>query len=272
MIRATVYFLCIFVISSVTASATTLLDEGFDDMYNRSFTGAHRAFEGWEKLHPDDPEGPVFDAAAYLFSEFDRLRILQSQFFVDNHAYSQLEKQKAKPSPEIKQQFDGALARGEKLATERLKTSPKDEGALFSNVLRLGLHSNYLALIQKQDLPALSEIKGSTQLAEELIQLHPSCYDAYIAIGIENYLLSLKPAPLRWLLQVGGAQVNKQLGIEKLRLTAEKGHYLQPYAELLLAVAALRDKNDSDARRYLTDLTKRFPDNELYRTELQKIP
>ncbi len=258
-----------FVALGAQAHGAELLDQGFYHMYDLSFAAAHQQFQDWEKLHPNDPEGPVFDAAAYLFSEFDHLRILQSQFFVDDKGYSELQKQTT--NPEVQQKFERALAKSKTLAAACLKKSPADESALFANVLRLGLESNYLALIQKRDFQALSEIKRSTQLAEELIRLHPDCYDAYIAAGIENYLLSLKPAPVRWLLQVGGAQTNKQLGLDKLRLTAEKGHYLQPYAELLLAVAALRDKNSSDARRYLADLAARFPNNELYRAELNKI-
>ena len=44
--------------------------------------------------------------------------------------------------------------------------------------------------------------------------------------GVENYLFSLKPAPVRWFLQIGGAETDRDRGIEDLRLTAEKGHYL----------------------------------------------
>ncbi len=51
-------------------------------MYNLQFADAHRTFLEWEKSHPSDPIGPASNAAAYLFSEFDRLHVLQSEFFV----------------------------------------------------------------------------------------------------------------------------------------------------------------------------------------------
>ncbi len=35
-----------------------------------------------------------------------------------------------------------------------------------------------------------------------------------------------------------GAQTDKESGLAKLKIAAEKGHYLLPYARLLLAVAA----------------------------------
>ena len=59
--------------ASVSVASPTLLDEGYRHMYNLRFGDAHRVFQQWEAAHPDDPMGPVSDAAAYLFSEFDRL-------------------------------------------------------------------------------------------------------------------------------------------------------------------------------------------------------
>jgi hypothetical protein len=76
---------------------------------------------------------------------------------------------------------------------------------------------------------------------------------------------------VRWLLRLGGAQTDKQDGLSKLRLTAEKGHYLAPYARLLLAVAALRDRDRGQARSLLAGLAQEFPSNQLYQNELARI-
>lgn len=55
-------------------------------MYNLQFEEAHRSFARWQTLRPEDALGPASDAAAYLFSKFDRLHILQSEFFTqDDH-------------------------------------------------------------------------------------------------------------------------------------------------------------------------------------------
>jgi hypothetical protein len=69
-------------------------------------------------------------------------------------------------------------------------------------------------------------MKAARMLAEQLLAVHPEYYDAWIAVGVENYMLSVKPAPLRWLLRLNGGQADRTLGIDKLRLTAERGHYL----------------------------------------------
>ena len=69
----------------------------------------------------------------------------------------------------------------------------------------------------------------------------------------------MKPAPVRWVLRLYGAETDKESGMQKLQLTATKGHYLLPFARLLLAVAALRDNQRSDARELLSVLAQEFP-------------
>ena len=56
-----------------------------------------------------------------------------------------------------------------------------------------------------------------------------------------------------------------------MRLTAEKWRYLAPFAKLLLAVAALRDKDTAHAKELLAGLTRDYPHNPLYRQELARI-
>jgi hypothetical protein len=114
-------------------------------------------------------------------------------------------------------------------------------------------------------------VKTGRAIAERLLTIDPTYYDAHLAVGVENYMLSLKPAPVRWFLQLAGAQTDRTLGVERLTLTAEKGHYLKPYARLLLAVDALRRKDTGKAREILMGLSEQFPHNRLYVEELARL-
>jgi hypothetical protein len=128
-----------------------------------------------------------------------------------------------------------------------------------------------MALIETRYAASFQEMKASRVLAERLLAAHPDMYDAWIAIGVENYMLSVKPLPVRWLLRLAGGETDKAVGIEKLKLTAEKGHYLAPFAKLLLAVAALRDHNTLRARTLLEGLVRDYPHNPLYAEELARL-
>lgn len=245
--------------------AATLLERGYAEMYNLQFKEAHESFRQWQELHPEDPMGPVSDAAAYLFSEFDRLHILQSEFFTHDQHF--ITDHKLLPDPALKKSFQAAIQSSRSLAARR----PNDKDALFATILCSGLESDYTALIEKRYGASLQQMKTGRAMAERLLAQDPTYYDAWIAVGVENYMLSVKPAPVRWILRLGGAQTDRAFGLEKLKLTAEKGHYLAPFAKLLLAVAALRDQDTESARVLLAGLTREYPHNPLYRQELGRM-
>lgn len=238
-------------------------------MYNLQFTEAHKTLAEYIRQQPDDPMGPVADGAAYLYSEFDRLRILQSELFTQTQKYIELNKPQA--DPKVKSAFNSSLEKGRQLIEKALQRKPGDGNAMFAATIRLGLRADYFAMIERRDLAALDEVKQSRIISEQLLAKFPDYYDAYISVGVENYLLSLRAAPVRWLLKFGGAQTDRQTGLDKLRLTAEKGHYLLPYAKLILAVADIRDNDPARARQKLEWLVNEFPQNRLYREELAKL-
>jgi hypothetical protein len=246
-----------------------VIDRGFRQMYNLDFDDAHKTFAQWERDHPEDPLGPVSNAAAFLFAEFDRLNILHSEFFVDNGMFHR--RPKVTPDVEVRMAFDQELEKSGKLSDAILAGKPEDADALFARILTLGLRADYEALIERRDFDALRVIKDSRATAEKLLAIQPNYYDAYLAVGVENYLFSLKPAPVRWILQASGGETDRDKGVQDLRLTAEKGQYLSPYARLLLAVAALRNKDLPKARDLLGALAREFPHNRLYAQELAQL-
>ncbi len=268
MSRPLLLFTAIALASSLPANVPPL-DEAYRQMYNLQFEQVRRTLRQYEQVRPDDPMGPVSEAAAYLFSEFARLHILEAEFFTDDSHFHTT--RKLDPDPVVKQKFEAAIQKAQQLTAQALKKSPDDKDAQFADVLRMGLHSDYLALVEKKYVAALAEMKQGRAVAEALLAKDPTYYDAYLAIGAENYILSQKPAPVRWILHVTGSATDKAEGIAKLRLTAEKGHYLLPYARLLLAVAALRDKDTNQARRILQDLAREFPSNPLYGEQLARL-
>jgi hypothetical protein len=252
--------------ATIGRSEPTLLDQGYRHMYNLEFAEAHQSFREWERQKPDDPMGPVSDAAAYLFSEFDRLHVLQSEFFThDQHFVTD---HKLLPDSELKREFLAALQASRGLAAS---APPGDHNAMFAAILTNGLEADYAALIEKRYGASFQKMKAGRALAERLLAADPSCYDAWIAVGVENYMLSVKPAAVRWLLRIGGGQTDRALGIEKLKLTAEKGHYLAPFAQMMLAVAALRDNNPRQAKGLLLALASQYPRNPLYRQEIARL-
>jgi hypothetical protein len=245
------------------------VESGFRQMYNLDFGEAHKTFAAWERDHPKDPMGTVSNAAAYLFAEFDRLNILHSEFFVEDSMFRHRPKVTADPA--VRKAFDDEISKTQQLSDAILASSPRDTDAMFVKIMALGLRADFVALIDRHYLDSLNVLKSSRATAEQLLKIEPAYYDAYLAVGVENYMLSLKAAPIRWFLQLNGAETDRDRGIQNLRLTADKGHYLSPYARLLLAVAALRNKDKAQARDILGKLVSEFPRNRLYSEELARL-
>jgi hypothetical protein len=251
------------------AGSPTLLELGYRQMYNLEFDAAHATFAEHERRHPDDAMGPASDAAAYLFAEFDRLHILQSEFFMHDDNFRR--ERHLTPDATTARRFQQQIARAQQLATQRLAQAPKDTNAMLAMMLSQGLRSDYEGLIEERYITSLATTRKSRLTAEQLLALDPNCYDAWTAIGVENYILSQKPMPVRWILQMMGNATDRDYGIQKTRLTAERGHYLKPFAQLLLAVAAMRSKDYTEAERLLRGLNAEYPHNHLYSEELARI-
>jgi hypothetical protein len=253
------------------AARADLLDQGYSAMYNLNFDAAHRSFAGWARAHPNDPMGPASDAAAFLFFEFDRMNILRSEFLTDDK--KMLGGKRIVPDANTKRAFAQDLQKSAELSKALLArgSNADTEKALLSSVLCIALQANYDALIEKRPWQALNEVKEARVRADALVAKYPGSVDAYLAVGVENYLLSQKAAPLRMFLRMAGAQTDKQAGLAKLRIVAAQGHYFKPYAKILLAIAALRDGRKDEAKGLLTELSAQFPANGLFRDELKKL-
>ena len=247
----------------------TALYGGWLKMYDLKFDDAHQNFAAWKHDHPEDSLGPASNAAAYLFSELARLGALESELFVDDSRFRN--RPKLTPDRSKGAMFVAEIAEAERLADISLQKSAVDPNALFVKSLTLGLRADYAGLIEKRSFAALDYTKQGRTFADKLLAADPQAFDAYLGPGLENYLLSLKPAPLRVLLRMTGSNVDREKGVAEIRQTAQHGYYLEPFAKLLLAVAALRDNNPSGARQLLEELHRRFPDNELYFREMNRI-
>jgi hypothetical protein len=245
------------------------LDRGFQLLYNLDFEQAHGIFLQWEQSHPDDPMGPTCDAAGLLFSEFHRLGVLEGQFLVDDKKFEN--RPKLDPDPAIRGRFDAEVQKAQEAARARLVTNPRDENALFALTLTNGLEADYAALIEKRNLASLHYTKESTAWAERTLAVNPDCYDAHIASGISKYIIGSMAAPVRWLVRLGGVSGDREAGIKELKVVASRGHYLAPFANILLAIAYVRDHDNRRAKELLASLRDQFPANPLFAKEIARL-
>jgi tetratricopeptide (TPR) repeat protein len=244
------------------------LSAGFDLLYRQRFAEAREAFASWESRNPQEPFGQVAIAAGYLFEELSRQGVLTSDFFLNEQRF--LHGIEGSPDSDRMSHFRDAIARACELARERQKTNPKDGEALLALTLAAGMESDAESILQKRHLAGLKSMKKANGYAKELLAQYPDATDAYVATGIANYVIGSQSGGTRFALWFGGIHGDKKLGMEQVARTVENGRYLQPFAKIILALAARREKQDTLAQRLFRELTKQYPDNEQFASEYAK--
>lgn len=256
---------------SVESPAFTTVSElsaGFDLLYEQKFAEAREVFASWESRNPMQPFGAVAVAASYLFEELYNQGVLTSDFFLDEKKF--LHGIDGKPDSERMSHFREALAQAQQLARDRQKASPNDGEALFALTLSAGMESDSLSILEKKHLESLKRLKEANKYAKQLLAQHPDAADAYIAPGIANYVVGSLNSGSRLALWFGGIRGDKKLGMEQVAKTAENGRYLQPFAKIILALAARREHQTGVAQGLLHELKEKYPDSELFASEYAK--
>lgn len=245
------------------------LTDGFRLLYEQKFPEGREKFTEWASQHPEDPFGYVAVAASYLFEEFYRQGVLTSDFFLDNNKF--LKGIDGKPDPVRMKNFLEATGRARELAKSRLKDNPKDQEALFALTLAAGMESDADSILEKKQLDGVKRMKEANAHAKLLLAQRPDASDAFVALGSANYIIGSLSSGFRALLWFGGVHGDKKLGMEQVGKTAENGRYLKPFAKIMLALAARREKQNALAQKLLRELSEEFPASPLFAAEYAKV-
>ena len=244
------------------------LMSGFRLLYNQKFPEARSIFAEWESQHPDEPFGEVTVAASYLFEEFHHQGVLTSDFFLSEKRF--LHGIEGEPDAQRMKGFDDAIRDARKLAARRLSKTPKDPEALYALTLCAGMESDADMILKKHNMDALKRLKEANTHAKVLLAQRADAYDAYVALGSANYIIGSLSVGFRAMLWFGGIHGDKKLGMEQVGKTAENGRYLKPFAKIMLALAARREKQDKLAQKLFRELSEEFPDTPQYAIEYAK--
>jgi hypothetical protein len=243
----------------------------FARLYNYDFATAHALLDQRQRANPADALPYAVRAAVYLFSEFERLRILDMDFFVDDENMVDGQGHREKPSPDVKRRLLATIDEARTRARARLATHPGDRQALFAMVLSAGVAADYTGFVERRQWRGMSLTRETNKYAQQLLALQPPVYDAYMNVGSLEYVVGSLPFYVRWFVRFDKIDGNKRKGIEHLKLVAQRGTYYGPFARILLAVVSLREGKLEDARQILAQLAVEYPENPLLKRELQKI-
>jgi hypothetical protein len=243
-----------------------VLDSGFRQLYQLNFAGARAEFLDYQRQNPGDPLGKAAEAASYLYEEFNAKGIFTSRFFLNDDKL--LNGASGTPAENRNAAFLRADGEARSMAHRILKSQPRNVRALLALTLADGMESDYDALLVKKQVASLGLMRQAEREANALLALDPSQDDAYVALGASDYIIGCLPSYKLAILGFGGIHGDRARGMQEMQRAADHGHYLRPFAQILLALACEREHQPQRARRLLSQLTSEFPANRRFAREL----
>jgi len=244
-------------------------DSGFRKLYELDFNGARADFVSCQKAQPGDPLGKAAEAASYLFEELNAKGVFTSAFFLDDSKL--LGGVDGRPADNRNDAFMAANNDAREMAKQMLRANPHDARGLLVLTMTDGMEADYDGLIIKKQLASVHLIRQAESEAATLLATDPSAQDAYLALGASNYIIGSMPSFKRAFLWFDNVHGDRARGLSQLEMAAENGHYLRPFAKILLALALEREHQKERARQLLADLTAEFPANPLFAHELSLV-
>lgn len=242
--------------------------KAFDRLYSFQFEQSQRLARAYSDRNPADALGHATLAAAYLFSEMNRLQVFSKDMFKEEKLQGE---QAKKIGAEQKRLFEDALNRAKMTGADALKKNDRDTNALLGLVIATGAERDFAALVEKRYKDSYYAAKASQEYALKLQAIDASIEDAWFTRGFSEYLVGSVPFVVRWLMKIDDVTGDKKKGVELMEKCARGGKYLKPFAQMMLASIYQKDKRPKETRQMLEAFAADHPDNAVIREELAKL-
>ena len=227
---------------------------------------AREQFETLERMAPEEPAGPIYLANAVWLSYLASLRRLQTNIYNRNNAFFD-EKANDPVDPKIDAEFHRHLDRGMDLAQKLLKANKKDKKGLYFLGIARNILAGYEATVKRSFFSALRNGSKGVGLHRDLLEIDPSFTDAYLSVGMYEYVVGSLPLAVKIVVFLGGVHGSKKDGLKMLEDGARNGNYARDEARTLLVMLYKREERMDDALKMLEELTASYPDNSLFLLE-----
>jgi tetratricopeptide (TPR) repeat protein len=242
---------------------------GFTNILNMDYEDARRTFASLGREFPHHPAPPLYLASIIWLEEMLRRQDLSLNRFITPTYFSR--KTDFVMPPHARAEFFNNLQKCQDLAKGILLRNPRDMDARYFLATSYGLRSSYAITIDHSLREAFSNGNRAYASMKKLIEENPKYYDAYLTVGLYEYIVGGIPWYLKWIAFVIGAHGSKQEGMEHLRLASEKGQYVRNEAQLVLMVLNVRERRYAEALEIARTLSSRYPRSFLFSLNTAQI-
>lgn len=266
---AVLLFLIVSTVSASPAILTPEMDqlrqEGFNSLLNMNYDQAKERFEQMIQQSPDHPAGYVYVANAVWQNHLLTLRRLQTRIYNKTDAFFRESKEEV--DPHVDKEFYERINRAIALTENNLEKNPNDIASLYYLGIARNLIAGYDATVKRAFFSALRNSSKGVGLHQRIMKLDPEFVDAKLSVGIYEYVIGSLPFFVKMLVFFGGVHGSKKEGLKLIREVSVKGNYSLDEASIMLVMFYSREKRLAESLAILETLTKKYPQNFLFRLE-----
>ena len=212
-----------------------LIIEGIDAVYDVDYELALSKFQEAKNTAPNDLRGPFFESTVYFW------KAMLTRSTADYETFLNL---------------------SDKIVEKCENISDKNDNDLDAK-LYLGwiytMRAFSIGFLGENYLKAAGEIKDGKENLLFVIEKNPGYYDAYLGLGVYNYVLSFIPRRLQWLTSILGFSGDRDEGKRMLTIASEKGIYTSSEAKFYMTILLWREESYPQAESYAASLKSKYP-------------
>jgi len=244
-------------------------DVGFEQIFDLDYDAARATFSSLEARHPGHPGPPLGTATVVWVQElFERQDFDLNRFIAPG--YFNKDSDRKMPISE-RQLFFEKVERSLRLSQAVLGQDDGNRDARFFLGSAEGLLAAFAYTVDGKMLEAVGHAKQAYQYHRELIDGDPDYVDAYVGVGVYEYIVDNLRWYLKWPAKMIGYRGSEARGIDYLE-TARRGESsVSDEASAMLMVIYFREKKYHHALAMARGLRQRYPKNFLFHLDHGQI-
>jgi tetratricopeptide (TPR) repeat protein len=248
--------------------------EGSEAMFNIDYATAVEKFEEIRKRLPHHPAGDLYLATALWLKHLNKSRRLQTGLYRGGSSfYAGADKAREETEGDavdanLDRAFRERMAQAKTKALALVARNKNDADALYFLGAFYGVMAGYEASTARKFFSAMRNGSRCVDAHEKALKLKPDYYDAYLSVGVYDYIVGSLPFGYKVMATMVGIRGNKKRGIARLQTLIEKNAATADDARVILLAIFRNEKRDDDALGLLEQLSSKYPGNYLLKLEI----
>ena len=250
---------------------------GYAANYNLDYVTARAKFEEIRKRWPQHPAGDLYVANIIWLENLYKLRRLQTGLYQNESFYAGFEGSKEdgekgdSVEAKVDREFRALMTSAKIKAITMVNANRHDPAAKYYLGSIYSILAAYEASTARKFWSALRNGSKGIEAHQQVLKLKPDYYDAYLSVGLYDYVIGNLPFPVKALIAMGGVRGNKERGIKQLNSILEHNADNADDARVMLIGIYQNENKPEEALALLKEFTTRYPNNFLFRLELATV-